>query len=154
MYFLGLGRLCPLILIPWVRSPFHFEAHVERVHVGEQPLGRLSLGVPASPTRYFLFKSSHFRPFLAISCYFRQFQDIIDFCNVNNISIIWLKWNSPRVTQNSFIAFQSLYVMLGESDFQIDNSGFFFSFVLQYLAFSTKVHSMVIWHILLIFNLT
>ena len=50
-YFLGLGRLCPLILIPWVRSPFHFEAHVERVHVGEQPLGRLSLGVPASPTR-------------------------------------------------------------------------------------------------------
>ena len=87
-YFLGLGRLCPLILIPWVRSPFHFEAHVERVHVGEQPLGRLSLGVPASPTRYFLFKSSHFRPFLAISCYFRQFQDIIDFCNVNNISII------------------------------------------------------------------
>ena len=52
-YFLGLGRLCPLILIPWVRSPFHFEAHVERVHVGEQPLGRLSLGVPASPTRYY-----------------------------------------------------------------------------------------------------
>ena len=48
--FSGLGPLCPLILIPWARSPFAFEAHVAKVHVGV-PAGRPSLGVPASPIR-------------------------------------------------------------------------------------------------------